>query len=338
MENTDYNFDSTSLLVYLYKKRKPLFIITFLAVIVSVIVSYTIEPRYKSTVVLFPASSGSISQSLLTANVAKKDILKFGEEEEVEQLMQALYSDEIRDRIIEKYKLMAHYDIDTASRYPYTNLAEKFQNNISFIRTEYMSIEIQVLDTDPQVAADIANDIAALVDTTMNHMKKDRALKALKLVEKEYIALKDHVSQLNDSLRSISEKGVNDYESQSEVFNAAYAKAIIEGKYEGAKLLEEKLAVLAKYGGTYLLITNLLEFEADKLSELEAKYAEAKLDYEQDLPHKFIVNSAVKAEKKSYPIRWLIVAVSTLATFVLALLALILGDKINTISANLSKE
>jgi Na+/proline symporter len=47
------------------------------------------------------------------------------------------------------------------------------------------------------------------------------------------------------------------------------------------------------------------------------------VDAEQNLPQKFMVDRAYKAEKKSYPVRWLIVLVSTFSAFVLAVLGII---------------
>ncbi len=57
-------------------------------------------------------------------------------------------------------------------------------------------------------------------------------------------------------------------------------------------------------------------------------YKDAKVDAEADLPHKFVVNRAFPAEKKSYPIRWLIVFASMISTFILALIILIVFEDI----------
>ena len=328
MENksSSLKFESFDLIAYIIRRIKPIAIVTLIAAVTSVVVSLLIDERYKSTVILFPASSSSVSQDLLRDNVSSKDILKFGEEEEVEQLLQILQSDGIRNRIIEKYNLMEHYEIDTASAYPITALNKEFDRNISFTQTEFMSIKIDVLDVDPQLAADIANDIAALVDTSMSRMQKERAFKALKIVEHEYFTLKEQIETLEDSLAFLRSKGVVDYESQAEVFNQAYAEAIIAGNTSGANKLESKLEVLYKYGGAYVSIRDFLEFEKKQLSSIKAKHAEAEVDAYQDLPHTFIVNHAMKAEKKSFPIRWLICSVSTISTFIFVLILLLLFD------------
>jgi uncharacterized protein involved in exopolysaccharide biosynthesis len=64
------------------------------------------------------------------------------------------------------------------------------------------------------------------------------------------------------------------------------------------------------------------------LSFLKSKYAEAALDASQQLPKKFVINKAIKAEKKSYPVRWLIVVASTFSAFILTLLGLIFYDSV----------
>ncbi len=328
MTEKSFNFNSFDIIDFIVSKFRFLLIITVVGAIISIIVSLLIDERYKSAVVLFPASSSSISKALLTDNPSIKDPMRFGEEEEVEQLLQVLQSDEIRSKIIDKYNLMEHYEIEPASKYKTTRLYKKFESNISFNRTEFQSIEIEVLDTDPEIAANIANDIAALLDSTMNRMLKKRAGMAFSIVESEYLTLKNHVQIMEDSLNLLRSFGVNDYESQSEVFNQAYAEAITKGNFVGAQALQQKLDTLSKYGGAYVSIRDFLAYEKKRLSELKAKYAEAKIDAQQELPHKFIVNHAFVAEKKSYPIRWLIVSVSTISTFFMALILLIIIDSL----------
>ena len=185
-EKKQYRFDSVDLILYLWNRRLPIIILTGIAALASIIASLVIEEKYKSEVIIFPAASSSVSHDLLAMNIAKKEILKLGEDEEVEQLLQILNSDEIRERIISKYDLMNHYEIDSNQKYRQTTLYKEFNDNISFLPTKFMSVRIEVLDKEPQMAANIANDISNLVDTVMNKMQKGRALEALALVEKEY--------------------------------------------------------------------------------------------------------------------------------------------------------
>ena len=262
----------------------------------------------------------------MSSQLSSKAVATFGEEEEVEQMLQVLHSDEIKEEVITKFNLIDHYDIDASSKYPQTALAREYKSNISYSRTEFMSVEITVLDKDKNKAAAIANTIGDLLDSAMNNIEKQRAHKGLEIVRAEYFLKKSEMLALEDSMKLLREFGVYDYESQSEVFNTSYAEAIAMGNTKAIEAIEKKLHVLAKYGGAYVSIRDYLKEETKQLSLLKAKYAEAKVDAEQIMPHKFVVNKAVPAEKKSYPIRWLIVMIATFGSAIFSLFTLIITD------------
>ncbi len=327
--NSGYDFSSLGLIQFAWAKRKPLIIISAAAAIISIVVSFMIEPKFKSTVVLFPTSQGSVSKSLLSSQPTGEDgVLTIGEEEQAEHLLQVIKSEVIRSKVIKRFNLMEHYEIGQETSYPYTKLYNEYKSNINAQRTTYQSIEIEVMDKDPQVAADIANYIAALIDTTMNEMMRERAMTAYKVVEDEYRSLEKQIYDLEDSLNVLRDYGVYDYESQAEVMSDAYAQAIAEGNTKGAKLLENQLKTLGKYGGAYVSIRDFLEYEKKQLSELKAKWVEAKVEAEQSLPHKFVVDNAFKAEKKSYPKKSIIVIASTAAAFILAFILLLIAENL----------
>jgi len=326
------DFDSTNFIIFLLQWRKPLLFITVAAFVASIIFSspFFITPKYKSTVIMFPTSSNSISKALLS-NVAgeKQDILQFGEDEQTEQMLQILSSNKIRDKIIEKYNLMEHYEINPDAKYKNTKLYNAYDDNVIFRRTEYMAVKITVNDKDPVIAANMANDIAELLDSTKNTMQKERAMKAFKIVEAEYLKLKFEVQEMEDSLTKLREFGVHDYETQAEMINQQLAIELAQGNKAGIKALDDKLAMLAKYGGPYVSLRDALEYEKKQLSEIKAKYEEAKIDANEVLPQKFIVNNAYVAEKKSYPIRWIIVLISTLSAFLLGVIVLAVLDSLS---------
>ena len=329
------SFNSSNLITFLYKWRRPIQILTGIAFLASIIFSGPsfITPKYRSTVILFPTSSNSVSKALLTERVdIKQDILQFGEDEQVEQMLQILSSNRIRDRVVEKYDLFAHYNIDDEERFRYTKLYREYDNSIKFRRTEYMGVKITVLDRDPIMSANIANDIADLLDSTKNEMQKFRARKALQIVEGEYAQLKDEVRLMEDSLTVLRHLGVHDYETQAEMINQQLAIEIAKGNKPGVDALDQKLEVLAKYGGPYVSLRDELEHEKKQLSMIKTKFEEAKVDAEEILPQKFVVSRAFEAERKSYPVRWLIVLLSTLGTLFLTIITILIVDNLEQLS------
>lgn len=310
-EQKGLNFNSVDLLIYIWNKKWILLIISMLAGITSIIVSLQIEEKYESSVIMFPTTGASISKALLSANyTGRQDAYGFGEEEQAEQLLQVLKSEQIRSRIIEKYNLMEHYGIDPSDKYPYTQLAGEYSGNISFRRTDLMSVEISVMDKDPQMAADIANDIASLVDTVFNSMKQERALAAFELVKKEYLEAENSVRTLKDSLQDVGNQIARSLRSMAGSSMAHVAQA------------------LTLHGGTFLTLTNHLDHETERLSDLKQRYQEARVESVQNLPHKFIVDQAYASEKKAYPKKSIIVMVSTAAAFLFTLILLMIIDSL----------
>lgn len=310
--------------------RKSVLIILIAAALLAVLFSSPlfITPLYKSTAILYPTSSNSISKVLIsTTYQSDKDILEFGENEQTEQMLQVLNSNRIRDKVIAKYQLMEHYGIKPNSKYPYTKLNKLYDSRIKFRRTEYNAVRITVLDSDPALAAEIANDIAELFDSTMNTMQKEVAVKAYRLVESEYNSLCAEMAALEDSLNTLRALGVFDYESQVEMLSQQLAVELGKGNKQGVKNIQDYLDVLARYGGAYYAISERLDHDRLQLSLVKTKYEEAKVDATEDVPHKFLVTSAFKAEHKTYPIRWIIVTITVIATFVLILLTLGLMDR-----------
>lgn len=283
-----YNFDSMDIIRFIFKHKWPIITITVIAAIAAIIISLVITPKFKSSVIFFPKTQVAASHALTTSELIDPDdhIMNFGDEEATEQLIQTLYSEDIRFKIIDKFDLMNHYNIDAAGEYPMTKLHKEYSDNIRFKRTEYMAVEIEVMDTDPQMAADIANTIAALLDSTLNKMQNDVAVEIFKVVDKEYKMAKAEIQELESALQKVP------------LTSPEYASLSLQ-----------------------------LENENKRLSGLKSKLAEARVNANQQLPRKFMVTKAYPAEKKSYPVRWVICAVTTISAFLFAVLLMLFIER-----------
>ncbi len=166
--------ESYDLISFLWKNKKPLIIIGIIAFISSAIVSLIIEEKFESTVTLYPAKTSSVTFSEVITE--DQSVSKFGEDEEAEQMLQILESSSIRGKIINKYNLLKHYDIDQKSKYVNTDLTKTYLDNINFKRNNNGAVLINVLDKNPDTAALIANDIASLFDSIKNAMIHERAV------------------------------------------------------------------------------------------------------------------------------------------------------------------
>ena len=109
-------------------------------------------------------------------------------------------------------------------------------------------------------------------------MQKEVAVKAFGIVEAEYFKLRDEVKAMEDSLNAIRRLGIHDYESQAEMINQQLAIELAKNNQAGIKALYEKLELLSQYGGAYVSLRDNLEHERKQLSQIKAKYEEAKVD------------------------------------------------------------
>jgi len=327
MEDTlRYNFNSNDIIFKVYSYRKPIIIITSIAIIISTIVSFLITPKFRASTVLFPAPAVSISKSLISVTAQSNENGIFGEDEEVEQVLQVLNSEELQQKIVKKYDLVNHYELDPSDPHLKSELNKKWEKYVSFGRTQFMAIEISVLDKSPEIATNMANDISASIDSVMNRMEKERAVKAYEIAKIQYKQREDQVNTLSDSLRKIMEMGVYDIKAQSASLNRGLTQAIIKGNQKAINQIQDRLDLLSKYGSKYFTLINIIESQSIQLSLLNSKCNEAKVDAEQSLTHIYVVDKAYRPDKKAFPQRSLIILITALSTFLLSILIVIIID------------
>lgn len=324
-----------NIVVDLYKWRKPLVLFTCFAVILGVIVSspYIITPKFKSTAVVYPTTTNSISQALLVEhNPYKKDVLEFGEELEAERLLQILNSDEMKFSIISEFDLFAHYEINVNDKHANTWMDLAFKEHFSFKRTELMSVKIEVLDKSPKLASEMANRIVDLIDQVIANVKRERAHQAIAILERRDHELAQRLFSVNDSLVELNYLGIIDVPYQTEKLTESYAQALSQGNTSGARAVKKELDHLAKYAGSYTRLIYEQELLQEQVEVLRLERENVSLEDDAMLTNRFVINRAIPADKKAYPIRWLIVVLSGIGTFVMTLVLLYVKQTISRVT------
>ena len=187
--------------------------------------------------------------------------MALGDEDDAQQLMQMLQSDEVRDRTAAAFDLMTHYGIDPEGPHKRSDLREAYEDHVTFEFTKFGSVRVSVMDVDRQIAADMANFIASETDSVWGAMQLERAAVGVRLVEAKLKETELVVAWLNDSLGRIRKAGVQDYHSQSERFNEYLGAAIVKGDQRAVRELDQRFEVLARFGGAYNTIQGRLDHE-----------------------------------------------------------------------------
>ncbi|MCH1472583.1 MAG: Wzz/FepE/Etk N-terminal domain-containing protein [Bacteroidia bacterium] len=327
-QSKEFELNFTEITSIIWQKRKPLIIVGVISILLSSIFSgpFFIKPKFKSEVVFYPTTINSIGNAMFTDLTQRQaDPLAFGEEEEAENALQLLNSSALQGRIVRNFDLMNHYGIGGQS--PLTDLAKEMAKNIQFKRTRHLAVSITVLDENPIKSAEIANGIAILYDSVKTEIQNQVSLEALQIVKDEFKNKEAEVWDLRTRLKDLGQKGITNYEEQSRAISEELYKAVSPSKISSLKKQQEELA---KYAGEFTYLNETLILELESLSKLRKRFEKAKVDVEKTLPQKFVLTSASPAEKKSYPIRWLIVLVVTvIVTFSSIVVLLIRNNKEN---------
>ena len=316
------------LIQFIWKKKTPILIITGIAAIVSIVVSFLITPLYLSTAIVFPAASGNVSFDA-QRNV-KAAAMDFGEEEQAEQLVQILQSSRIKDRIVNKYNLLADYEISENDPNKYYKLNKAYYGNFSFNRTRFGSIQIDVLDKNPKKAAAMANDIVDLIDTVKNEMIRERTVPAFEINLRKKKQMEHERDSLLTRLEDLAQLGVLPNDVRATLY-----QALVDSKSTAEKAeIQRKIDINTKYGSVY----DGLEYQRNekivKIEDFRVSYEQAESDANAKFNHKFVVEKAVVADRKEKPKRLIIVLVSTIGGFIFGLFFLLIQQRLKELKLN----
>ena len=275
------NYDHEATRQFFRRWWKVLLIVFVLGIIASCIAAWCIKPLYKSSAVIFPTNSNRLSKAIMDYHYSL-DFMDYGIERDCEYAIQILSSKRMEKAVCDRFNLMEHYGIPADDEHKLFKLDEQYQSNITVKRTEFLGVEIGVLDQDPQWAADIANYIAANYDTVCHRIHHDRATDAARIMQGVCDDLQQEIRDLQDSMRA----------------RPQYAAGMQQ----------------------------LLADKCKELADLQTRAAQTRVDMDQEVSYKFLLDQAEVADKKAYPKRAVIVLLGTFGALVMCILLLLLLD------------
>ncbi len=325
---SEFNLNGTNLVQMVWGRRKVFAIIGIVAFIVSLIVSFQITPQFKSTAILIPAAATQASKDVIVAS-RTKGLTVFGDDEEVEHLLQILSSESLRRVIITKHNLFQHYGINPNDKHAWHKVNGIYSSNISFMPSRYRSVRIEVLDNSPEMAATIANSIVTAADSIMRSSKKEIARTALSLLEAQYQQALEESKRLEDSMTLVMKRGAINPPYQSKELTKIYASALVSGNSSAAQRIKKELDLLAEGGGAYTRYYNELQYSSLQLKEIKETLHILRIEAAAEIPSQFVIDWGVPSDKKAKPKKLVIVIVSTLAAMFFAVFMFVLLDFFN---------
>ncbi|HET8829581.1 MAG TPA: Wzz/FepE/Etk N-terminal domain-containing protein [Pelobium sp.] len=235
MENKNTNFDMVDVLKTGLKYKKHIFFITLFGMIVGVITAFLIKPKYEAYTVFYVPGNNSISKSLLAENNLE-NFMSYGDEDQIDQTLEMLNSNALKDKVIAKFDLINYYRFGNDTKYPRTKARKKLEANTDFKRTDNLAIKVAVKDEDPVLATNMANYISLCLDSMRTKIRQARGQQAYELIKLQYTKKQTEVDSILKELTQIREQGIFDYQAQSEVLSKAIITAQTNVKAEEARL------------------------------------------------------------------------------------------------------
>lgn len=309
----DNNFNNLSLVQLILKWKWHIIIITVAAAICGAVFSSSafITPLYKSEAVAYPAN-----------------ISPYSDESETEQMLQIINSQSIMDSIIEKYDLWTDYKIDKNYKFGKTYMIDEYHSKIKVSKTPYEAVSITVSDKDPFVACNIAKDILNFYDQKVHDLHTQKAGEVVAMYEKQ-LRLKQHdIDSLKQRVVEIgTQYGITEYDGVSREVTRSY----LNGSAKAAELKEN----MELYGADILDLTTKIQAESNTYVSIKVDYEQELRFYNSELTYSNIVTEPFPADKKSFPVRWVVVALSGLGAFLLSILVIfIIENRKRFVSSN----
>jgi capsular polysaccharide biosynthesis protein len=303
-------FNNERIFKSLWKWKIHIVVAVFTAIILSSIISSPlfIKPKFKSTGKAYPVNTQIYS-----------------EESESEQMLEDIRSTDNKFRLIEAFHLDKVYKISKNDPLYKTYILAEFDKNISFKKTEFETVEIKVLDENPQRASDMVDSLIVYFDQLLQHQFAIKYYEVAEIARMDLENKKSEIDSVQALLSEMSKKyNILDYDAQVEaatvgLMDAAASKGDIKPAKELLENLKEK-------GFEFRRLSNQLKSFEHVADSLKIQYDLGISQGRKKITYSIIVERPFPADKKSYPVRWLIVLLSTLAALTASIITVLLID------------
>lgn len=360
--------DFLDLLVVIAKWKKFLLILIVSTFVLSYLTIYMlIDEEFDSKALIIPSDDTSPSGSISGIMKNLKDLpLGLGgvsKSTSTDLYLTIIYSRSNLENIIKKFDLMNDYGLSSMEK-AVKLLSKKIEADV----TDEDAFEITVRAKTGEKSANIVNYILEILNQKVIELNVAKSKDNRIFLEKRYAELKENLRIVEDSLQRFQENtGLYEAKEQLKLIAGAYTELetnismkkieleILENMYEKespqADMLRKEISLMeSEFNGlkrnknkeSFLLALNSLPENMKKFLRLSRDfeiytailefivpiYEQAKLEEQKNIPVLQVIDYGVVPEKKAYPPRMLISAITTFIIFSLFVAFLIFREVI----------
>jgi hypothetical protein len=242
-------------------------------------------------------------------------------------MLQLLKSEDIIFKIADKFKLGLRYAIDSNDVSYKSKIVNKYNDMVSVHKTEYESVYIDALDYDPIVAYNIVTEIIHQMDLKARDLQRNKTMEIVKLYKDQLDFKMKQIDSIEKRMSVLrKEYNVLSYDYQIKEITKGMATNGAGGRKIGNDV-EKTFENIKIYGGEYVNLDRYIFSLTNSYNDIKVLYDKSLSDATKELTYANIVTTPVPADNKSYPVRWLIVLISTLSTLVAASIIISLVER-----------
>ncbi|MCB9256259.1 MAG: hypothetical protein H6579_03930 [Chitinophagales bacterium] len=230
--NSDFNL--IAVIKTLLKWKWHILAFTLFSSIAAVIMTvFVMKPYYQSFALVYPTNQSMADRSSLFGNEAiDAENYYYGSKHDANRIITIATASNLVQYIIQKYNLVEHYEFK-GKKYEASNTTEEFMENYQVYKTDKDAIRINLIDTDPVLAAEIVNEVVATIANETTRPIEANKQQLADLFAQKALEKKAQSDSLQSALETTSLNS-NTYAIQKALYENS-----LEEYYEISKLAEE---------------------------------------------------------------------------------------------------
>lgn len=274
----------------LLKWIKPLLGCTLLAGAVAAAASLMMPNEYQSTVVFQPMNPGLLDRSIFSKDGSSKPIYMFGTKTDIDRVISLSSSRDMKSWVSKTFDLMKHYDINPDDELADFKLGQKFDSNFSILKNSQGAVDLSIIDINPNLARDIANNMALRIDSLNRELIMGKKRDQVNILKAEVDSKREDVAKMTAELNRMVTANPDD------TISAGTLRKQLDGVIED-------------------------------LETANTSYSQSKSITDQKLSTLYFFEMASAAKKKTKPVRSLIVLGAMAFTFIMLLFLAVFVEK-----------
>lgn len=314
--NQELNLIETIRIIIKWKKQL-LVAVAASGIVAALFSLFVMDEYYYSWSILYPINQMQNDRAVIfnTEN-AGGQVEYFGTKGDVNRLVSIANSAPIREYIIDSFNLVEHYKIDANSKYYKTKVRKEFEGNYKAIKNEREAVEISIYDTDPKVAANILVAIIQKMDEVNKLTINETKLRLFNLINEQIKTQQAKIELTDDSLASLTTR------YNIKISSGADGTLVVNGSNN--KAVQEYKTLLGKQENAVKELNNRINISEQMQVSLKSNASSL-----------FIVDEPFAADRKTKPIRWLVVTLTMLITGFVCLIGVLMIEQFNSLKKEL---